>query len=184
MTATLADIPSYVPWLLPMLVIGIVVQFFWQSATSFFLFKLSKQDRGTEALEKRLHEVTVAQVEERHALTTKLVDERFRAMTHEVNNHMQGLINVVDHVKERLQDGDDHFEGLDEKAQKLELAAVSRIDTLKDYMRDNLASKKDLDRHQESMHSELKHVNGAIAELGKDVAVLKSQGVGAKRGAQ
>jgi hypothetical protein len=179
----IAQIPSYVPWMLPLLVIGIVVQFFWQSATSFMLYKLSKQDRGAEAMEKRLHDQTVASVDERHNLTSKLLDERYRAMSHEIAGHVQALVSTVDLMKSRLQDGDEHFEGLDDKAQKLEIAAVGRIDSLKDYMRENLASKRDLERHQESMGHKLAMVDGHLADLGKDVAVLKSQ-QGVKRGGQ
>ncbi len=175
-----ADIPSYVPWLLPMLVIGIVVQFFWQSFTSFFLFQISKKDRGSEAMERRMHEQMTAAVEDRHSLTTKLVDERFRSMTHELNNHVQSLVNTLDTIKSRMQDGDEHFDGLDEKAQRIELASLAKIDALKDYMRENLASKRDMESHQQSMASKLGHVDQAISRLGEDVAVLKAQGT--KRG--
>jgi len=176
------DIPSYVSWLLPVLVIGIVVTFFWQGFITWLLYGMSKQDRSVEAMEKRLHEQAAAAVKDRHDLTTKLVDERFRAMTHEVQNHMQGLLSTIDLMKSRLEDGDDHFEGLDDKARNIELGSVAKLDALKDYMREHLASKRDLESHQQTMASELKHVNGTLSVLGQDVAVLKAQG--AKRGGQ
>jgi hypothetical protein len=177
-----SDIPSYVSWLLPVVVVGIVITFFWQSLITYLLYHLSKQDRGGEALQKHLQEVMAKAVDDRHSLTTKLVDERFRAMTHELNGHVQGFMLALDSIKSRLQDGDEHFEGLDERNQRIELAAAERVSQLKDYIRENMASKTDLERHQESMERKLNGVDNHLSQMGQDVAVLKAQGV--KRGGQ
>jgi len=74
----LPQIPSYLGWVLPLLVIGIVVQFFWQGLNSWVLYAIAKKDRTIEGAEKRLHE-----------LTTALVDEQFRANAHSIGNHVQ-----------------------------------------------------------------------------------------------
>src|SRR5262245_58511648 len=88
-----------------------IFQAVFSAIVSLAIWRLTTAQRRYEGLEERLHQVT-----------TKLVDERFRAMTHEVNGHVQGLVTVVDDLKDRLKDGSDDLESLSDRDQKIELA--------------------------------------------------------------
>lgn len=84
-----------------------------------------------------------------HDAATKLIDERFRAMTHELNNHVNGFSLALDSMKERLRDGEVAFEKLSERDQKIELAVAGKFDQLKDFLRAELVTSKELENHEE-----------------------------------
>lgn len=123
------------------IVIGIVVQFFWQTITTFVLFRMSKQDRSVEAAEKRLADQ---------------LDARLKA------------------IQDRLDDGEEKFDGLGERDQQNELALMTKLDSIKDFIRANSASKADLDKHQGAMEHRLESMSKDLAQVGQDVAVLKA----------
>ena len=56
---------------------------------------------------------------------------------------MSELRGLVAQIKERMGDGDDHFEAVDEKNHKLELKTQMMIGELRTYMAQNLATKED-----------------------------------------
>jgi hypothetical protein len=158
------ELPSYLGWLLPLVVIGIVASVFWNGVLTLVLWRLTKADRINEALDRHVHE-----------LTDKLVDERLRAMTHEVNGHVQGLVSVVDEMKDRLKDGDSALESLVSSDHKIELAVAAKFDALKDWIRENTASKSDVNNHQASMTKQTDKIGAKVEELGQKVAVLTNR---------
>jgi chromosome segregation ATPase len=165
MSGVLADaIPGYLSWLAPVVVIGIVVQFFWQTVVSVQLHRLAKQDRTVEGLEKRVREDAEKSAEERHSLTTKLVDERFRAMTHEVNNHVQGFTSTLDFLKARLEKRDDELDGLGERDHQQDLKLLQAVMEIKTHVIEKAASKEDLKEHQREMQRVVEAVNRHLGE--------------------
>ena len=138
-----------------------IFQLVFSFLVSLSLWKLTAWQRRYEGLEDRLHDAT-----------TRLIDERFRAMTHEVNSHVQGFLLTVEEMKTRIQSGDGEIRGLSDRDQKIELALATRIDHLKDYIRDTAASKKDLEKHESTVERKLAQVELRLGDLTSSVAVL------------
>ena len=141
-----------------------VFQLAFSAVVSISLWRLTAWQRRYEGLEGKLHETT-----------TRLVDERFRAMTHEVNSHVQGLVLVLEEMKHRLQCGETDFRALGERDQKIELTLAGKIDTIKDYIRENAASKSDLEKHEVTVDRKLGQVEQRLGILNSTVAVLNER---------
>lgn len=156
-----ADLPSYITWLIPTLIVGVIAQFVWSAVISLLIYRMSKTDRTIEADKQQLH-----------ALTTKLVDERFRAMTHELSNHVQGFSAALDELKMRLRDGDVAFEELSDQDKQIELKISSRFEQLKDWIRDTTASREDMKEHTGTVNTRLDRLGEKVQVLGERVAVL------------
>lgn len=136
-------------------------QLVFSAVVSLALLKLTAWQRRYEGIEDRLHDTT-----------TRLIDERFRAMTHEVRVHVQSFVVALDELKQRMQSGDAEVRGLGERDQRIELAVVGRLDTLKDYIRENTASKKDLEKHESAFDRKFSQVQDRIGQLSNSLAVL------------
>jgi hypothetical protein len=95
-------------------------------------------------------------------------------MTHEVNNHVQGLILTVDEMKARLKESELGIDGLSERDQKIELAVSAKFDALKDFLRENLAAKGELDRHEEAVARRHDANDVRMRSIEQQVAVLAS----------
>lgn len=162
--AAAAEMPAYAGWLLPVLVVGILVQFLWSSIVTFTVYQMTKNDRNTAGLEKRLHDANV-----------KLIDERFRSVSHEIRNEVTSFVATLHEMKERLKDGDSDINALSDRDQKLELKLSGCIETLKDYIRDNCASKEDVRDHEQHVRQQFARVGDKVESLGKEVAVLASK---------
>lgn len=141
-----------------------VFQLVFSAIVSVSLWRLSAAQRQYEGLEQKLHETT-----------TRLVDERFRAMTHEINVHVQGFVLTLEELKQRLQTGESDFRVLGDRDQKIELALTGKIDVLKDWIRDNAASKKDLEKNEQAVEQKLTRIEHRMAELNATVAVLNDK---------
>lgn len=146
-------VPGYLAWLAPLVVIGILVQFFWQSVVSYQLHKLAKQDRTVEGLEKRLHETT-----------EKLIDERLRAVTHSVSNHANTLSLSLEEMRRRVDQTVERIDGLGEKDHGHDLALLKSINELKQYVIERAASKDDVKEHQREMGRVVQTINGHLGE--------------------
>ena len=158
----------------------------FSAAVSVAIWRLTAAQRRSEGMETRLidltskmlderHKTTQEQLAERHSLTTKLVDERFRAMTHEVNNHVNGFLLTVEEMKRRMQDAELDLDGLGQRDQKIELAVAAKFDELKDFLRAELAGKKDLQKHEDAV--ERRHVaeDLRMRDLEMRVAVISDR---------
>lgn len=128
-----------------------VFQLAFSAIVSVALWRLTAWQRRYEGVEDRLHDAT-----------TSLIDERFRSMSHEVRSHVQGFVIAIDDLKERIQLGDTEVRGLGERDQRIELALAARLDALKDYIRENTASKKDLEKHEASIERKLNQMEQRI----------------------
>ena len=136
-------------------------QLVFSAVVSVSLWRLTAWQRKYEGLEGKLHETT-----------TRLVDERFRAMTHEINSHVQGFVLALDDMKQRLQHGDAEVRGLGERDQRIELALSAKLDLLKDYIRENTAGKKDLEKHEAGAERRLHLLEQRMAGLVQTVAAM------------
>jgi chromosome segregation ATPase len=146
-----AEFPAYVTWVLPILIVGILVQFFWNSIISVGLYRMSKADRNVEKLELNLH-----------TLTEKLIDERMRRISHDLDNHVQGMVSTIDEVKDRLTQRDGALQSLGEKDHKIELEVLSRLSEIKQFVVERAASKDDLKEHERSMQTKVDRIEGQI----------------------
>jgi hypothetical protein len=136
-------------------------QLVFSALVSVVLFRLAAWQRRYEGLDERLNDAT-----------TRLVDERFRAASLEIGARVQGFLVVLDELKQRIQSGDDEVRGLGERDQRIELALATRVDGLKDYIRDHAANKADLEKHETAVDRRLAQVEEKIGGLGRAVAVL------------
>jgi hypothetical protein len=141
-----------------------VFQLVFSAIVSISLWRLTAWQRRYEGLEGKLHETT-----------TRLVDERFRAMTHEVNSHVQGLVLALEDMKQRIHFGDAEVRGLGERDQRIELSLAGKVDAIKDYIRDNAANKKDLEKHEAAVDRKLGMVEQRLTDLTSSVAVLSER---------
>lgn len=134
------------------------------------LFYVTAKAKKIDELEDRVHTVT-----------TKLIDERFRAMTHEVMSHVQGFVTTLDEMKSRLEDGDGQLRQLASVDQKIEIQVIERMSALKDWLRDNLASKTDLKEHEKNVAGKFEKVEARVASMAQSVAVLSDRVGGRER---
>jgi hypothetical protein len=130
---TFPEIPSYITWAMPLLLIGVLVQFFWSSLITWLIYTLSKRDRREEVTDERLHE-----------MAAKLIDERLRASSHEFKNHANNLMLVMDEVKSKLRDREEEFRDLSDEDHQVELKLNNAIAQ----MREISATKEDLRQHE------------------------------------
>ena len=96
---------------------------------------------------------------------SKLVDQRLGAVTDKFQAATDRLADHIDQINHRLQRGEDHFKGLDDRDQKLELKIRAAFDEVKDVIRDGCASKG-------SMES----LSGKVDKLQVGVAALSARG--------
>lgn len=121
------------------------------------------RDKRVDLLQEKLHKTA-----------TSLIDERFRSMTHELNGHVNNFGLTLESLKERIQSGDAELRGLGDRDQRIELAIAGKIESLKDYIRENTASKRDLEKHEQSQDRRLENVAQQVGKLSQDVAVLSA----------
>jgi hypothetical protein len=138
-----------------------IFQLGFSCIVSVVLWKVTAAQRRNEGMETKLGD-----------LASKLVEERFRGMSHQVNTSVEAfsktLANLTEHIKEQEQ----HVDGLGERDTKNELAFAAKLDQLKDWLRDNMASKKDLDKHEGVSNQKFDTVQREVGQLSKEVAVL------------
>lgn len=177
--ADVGQVPGYLTWLAPLIVIGIIVQFFWQSVVSYQLHKLAKQDRTVEGLERRLQDSIEKAANDRHELTTKLVDERFRAMTHDVNGHVQTFTSTLDVLRLKLEKSEEELDGLGEKVSErnhgLEIQLLKAINEVKTHVVERSASKDDLKGHQHDMQRAVEGINGHLRQQDERLARIEQR---------
>ncbi len=149
---------SYLGWLLPLVVIGIVVTFVWNSLISVAVYRMSKTDRNIESLQANLHE-----------MANKLVDARLRAATHEVNNHVQSLVTVIDDLKARLADNEDGLGALSGAGHSIEKDLIRSVDSLKEYVRTNAAEKRAFEDFCKETRTGRESLLQALAKLERQV---------------
>jgi paraquat-inducible protein B len=157
-------------WAFPAFLIGTLFQFIFNAIVAVALQRSRQVKDDLTSLRTKLHETA-----------EKLIDERFRAMSHSLNNHVQQFVATLDDMKERLQDGDENFDSITERNQKIELAAVARISDLKEFMRETFCTKSDQCHHNELAERRGHVMAEKLEEIGKDVAVLKNQQQPGKR---
>lgn len=109
---------------------------------------------------------------ELHEANGKLVDERIRGWTHDVAERMQPLLSTLDLVQKRLNVSEADLDKLGESGHRNEITLVAKMDQLKDYIRETAASKKDLEKHEQSVERKFSHLDQAVAGLSREVGVL------------
>jgi len=80
------------------------------------------------------------------------------------------LGEMVASFKTRLSEGDETFDELVERDQKIELAVAAKFDLLKDFMRQEMATRKDLDAHQQRAEERNNAVSTQLQRMGEDIA--------------
>ena len=139
-------------------------QLFFSAAVSIVLFRLTAWQRRYEGMEVKLQETA-----------NQLVDERFRGLATELRAHVQSFMGTLDELRSRVSAGDGALRDLSERDQRIELALGARVETLKDWMRDNTASKADLARHENAFGRKLEHVERHLVELSNTVAAISGR---------
>lgn len=149
--SSLPELPSYIAWLFPVVVIGVAAMFLWNSVISLYIYRLSKFDRDVDGLKKELHEVAA-----------KLVDERFRSMSHSINNHVQNFTSTLDKLSLTVR----------EKEREIKDLSAEDWETRLQFTKDT-ATKEDLRRHEDKVEEKLTQITDKIDEF-KEAAVTKS----------
>lgn len=153
------EIPAYVLWALPYLLVGIIVMFCWNSVVTVVLFLVAKRDSREVDFKKHIAELT----DHVDQLATKLVEERIRHMSHELANEVNSFKLNLEHLTAQLKDtivkaekeidelwdGDKEMEiALERKAGELQLAYAQQMN----HLMEKFATKADLDRHRRENH--------------------------------
>ena len=141
-----------------------VFQLVFSAVVSVSLWRLTAWQRKYEGLEGKLHDAT-----------TRLIEERFLATTTHVDRHVQAFVVALDDMKERMSFGDADVRALGERDQRIELTLATRIDLLKDYIRETAATKKDLERHESGAERRLAMIEQRLGEMAGIVAALKER---------
>ena len=139
-------------------------QLVFSAIVSVSLWRLTAWQRKYEGLEGKLNDAS-----------TRLIDERFASMTRAVDRHVQTLVVGMDEMKQRMVFGDADVRALGERDQRIELTLATRIDLLKDYIRETAATKKDLERHEAGAERRLGTLEQRLAELSAVAAELKAR---------
>jgi chromosome segregation ATPase len=119
---------------------------------------------------------------EQHQTTEKLIDERFRKVTHQVDNHALAVSGALSELKDQIKESKSDLDGLGDRDQRIELTVAQKVDQVKDYIRENVPLKEDLEKHEQTVSRRFGQIEDRVIRMGEDVAVLKSA-AGVKRGA-
>ncbi len=139
-------------------------QLVFSGIVSVALWRLTAWQRRYEGLEAKLHDAT-----------TRLIEERFGGMTRQVDRHVQSFVAAMDDIKQRMVFGDADVRALGERDQRIELTLATRLDTLKDYIRETAATKHDLERHEAGAERRLCIIEQRLAELATVAARLNGK---------
>jgi hypothetical protein len=139
-------------------------QLVFSAIVSVSLWRLTAWQRKYEGLEGKLHEAS-----------TRLIDERFAGMTRQFDRNVQTLVAGLEEMKQRMSFGDADVRALGERDQRIELTLATRIDLLKDYIRETAATKKDLESHEAGAERRLGVIEHRLCELSSTVSELKGK---------
>ena len=139
-----------------------VFQLVFSAVVSISLWRLTAWQRKYEGLEGKLHDAT-----------TRLIEERFGGIARQVDRHVESFVLSIDELKQRIHFGDADVRALGERDQRIELTLATRIDLLKDYIRETAATKKDLDKHEVAAERRLCVIEQRLTELAGVVAQMK-----------
>lgn len=138
-----------------------ILSLIWSTVMSLALFRLGSAARATETIESRLHTATAA-----------LVDTRLLQITATVEQHVKTVTSMVGELKERIREAEDEVGNLGDRDQRIELAVANKFDALKDFLRETVAGKKDLERHEEKVALRHELVDERMGNVERQVAVL------------
>jgi hypothetical protein len=141
-----------------------IFQVLFAAAVSVVLFAQGRVMRRVDTTDERLHE-----------LTSKLVDERFRAMTHEINGSVGGFKLTLEELKMRLKEGEETFDAIIRAGHTQELKGLERLEQVKDYIRDQTASRADLREHQNKADLKFDQIMRQLAEMQASLAVANER---------
>jgi hypothetical protein len=146
------------------------------------LFRITRDDRRKERTEDRYADelqkakaAITAEAAKTHEANVKLVDERMRAFTHEANNAINGVVLNVNDLKMKVESTFQNLNELNTADLKGEMKVGNKIEVLKDYIRDNCASKQDFREHERRTTNQFDTLNKSLVEVGKEVAVLAAR---------
>jgi hypothetical protein len=139
-----------------------VFQLVFSAVVSVSLWRLTAWQRKYEGLEGKLHDAT-----------TRLIEERFGGVARQVDRHVESFVVSIDELKQRIHFGDADVRALAERDQRIELTLATRLDVLKDYIRETAATKKDLEKHEQGAERRLCVIEARLTEIGNVVAALK-----------
>jgi hypothetical protein len=140
-----------------------VFQLVFSAVVSISLWRLTAWQRKYEGLEGKLHDAT-----------TRLIEERFGGVARQVDRHVEAFVVSIDELKQRIHFGDADLRALGERDQRIELTLATRLDVLKDYIRETAATKKDLEKHEQGAERRLCVIEARLAEVANVVAALKT----------
>ena len=138
-------------------------QLVFSAVVSISLWRLTAWQRKYEGLEGKLHDAT-----------TRLIEERFGGIARQVDRHVESFVLSIDELKQRIHFGDADLRALGDRDQRIELTLATRLDVLKDYIRETAATKKDLEKHELGAERRLCVIESRLSEIGNVVAVLKT----------
>lgn len=106
------------------------------------IFYVGAKAAKIDDLEKRLEDAAA-----------KRIDEKFEAMNQRCAAHRESISSQISAVTQRLEDGDEHFDTVDERNQKIELQVMARVSELKTWMMETFVSKADLQTFLKAMRN-------------------------------
>ena len=131
-----------------------IFQVVFSAAISLALWRMTAWQRRYEGAEQRLHEAT-----------GRVIDERIRALTLQLDGASHANAVARDELRQRLAATDTAIAAMADRDLKIEQALASRLDLLKDYIRDSSPSKTDLDRYEAVVDRRLTRIEARLEEL-------------------
>jgi hypothetical protein len=147
----------------PLTVSLAIFQLVFSAVVSISLWRLTAWQRKYEGLEGKLNDAT-----------TRLIEERFGGIARQVDRHVESFVVSIDDLKQRIHLGDADLRALGERDQRIELTLATRLDVLKDYIRETAATKQDLDKHEQGAERRLCVIEARLGEVANVVAALKT----------
>lgn len=96
-----------------------------------------------------------------------------KALGERVNDQrLDEIVSDISELKDRLKDGDDAFDKLNESDHSLELEHVNAINSLSQWVQRNTIGKDDFQRHQDSDESRLRGISDELTKIHSSVASI------------
>jgi hypothetical protein len=138
-----------------------IFQLVFSAVVSISLWRLTAWQRRYEGLEAKLNEAS-----------QRLIEERFGGIATHVDRHVRAFVVALDEIKQRMVFGDADVRALGERDQRIELTLATRLDLIKDYIRETAATKKDLEKHEAGAERRLAVIEQRLGEVAGTVAAL------------
>jgi chromosome segregation ATPase len=132
----------------------------WSGVLTVTLWLLTQKFAGISAIETRLNRKS-----------EELIDTKFEAAAKSATQSVQALSEAIAQLRQQISQAEVDLNDLDKRDQRIELNVAATVGSLKDYIRETVASKNDVERQQKK----LEVVAEQVTRLDERVAAIKGK---------